>query len=88
MSRSADFLFSKNRFNVAVSRARCLAYLVCTDELLDSQGRDVDEMRLISTLCAFAEAASTRTPTSSASQVVDLPLPRAGSPVSMPARGR
>ncbi len=64
MSRSGDFLFSKNRFNVAVSRARCLAYLVCTDELLDTRGRDVEEMRLISTLCAFAEAAEV------------LPLPR------------
>jgi predicted RecB family nuclease len=55
MSRSADFLFSRNRFNVAISRARCLAYLVCTDALLDSRGRDLEEMRLISTLCAFDE---------------------------------
>ena len=55
MARSADFLFSRNRFNVAISRARCLAYLVCTEALLNSRGRDVDEVRLISTLCAFAE---------------------------------
>ncbi|MDP3714561.1 MAG: TM0106 family RecB-like putative nuclease [Mycobacteriales bacterium] len=58
MHRSADFLFSRNRFNVAVSRARCLAYLVCTEELLNSRGRDLEEMRLISTLCAFAERAT------------------------------
>ncbi len=57
MSRSADFLFSRNRFNVAISRARCLAYLVCTEELLNSRGRDIEEMRLISTICAFAEVA-------------------------------
>ncbi len=58
MSRSGDFLFSNNRFNVAISRARCLAHrLVCTDELLDSRGRDVEEMRLLSTLCASADAA-------------------------------
>jgi len=55
ISRGADFLFSRNRLNVAVSRARCLAYLVCTEELLNSRGRDVEEMRLISTLCAFVE---------------------------------
>ena len=55
MHRSADFLFSRNRLNVAISRARCLAYLVCTEELLNSRGRDVEEMRLISTLCAFVE---------------------------------
>ena len=55
MPRGPDFLFSRNRLNVAVSRARCLAYLVCTDELLNSRARSVDEMRLISTLCAFVE---------------------------------
>ncbi len=55
--RSVDFLFSRNRLNVAISRARCLAYLVCTEELLNSRARDVEEMRLISTLCAFAEQA-------------------------------
>jgi uncharacterized protein len=55
MTRGADFVFSRNRLNVAVSRARCLAYLVCTEALLDSRARDVPEMRLISTLCAFVE---------------------------------
>ena len=57
MPRGADFLFSKNRLNVAISRARCLAYLVCTDELLNTRARDVREMKLISTLCAFVEQA-------------------------------
>lgn len=57
MPRTADFLFSKNRLNVAISRARCLAYLVCTDELLDTRARDVDEMALVSALCAFVERA-------------------------------
>lgn len=56
MTRSADFLFSRNRLNVAISRARCLAYLVCTQQLLDTRGRDVEQMRLLSTLCAFVEA--------------------------------
>jgi uncharacterized protein len=50
-----DFLFSCNRLNVAVSRARCLAYLVCTEELLNTRARTVEEMRLISTLNAFVE---------------------------------
>jgi superfamily I DNA and/or RNA helicase len=57
LTRGAEFLFSRKRLNVAISRARCLAYLVCTDELLNSRARDVEEMRLISTLCAFAELA-------------------------------
>jgi predicted RecB family nuclease len=56
MVRGADFLFSRNRLNVAISRARCLAYLVCTEELLNSRARTVPDMRLISTLCAFVES--------------------------------
>ncbi len=56
--RGKDFLFSRNRLNVAVSRARCLAYLVCTDELLDTPARTVAEMRLIATLNAFVEVAA------------------------------
>ena len=55
MPRDADFLFSRNRLNVALSRAKCLAYVVCTDELLNSRARDLDDMRLISTLCAAVE---------------------------------
>ena len=55
MTRGADFLFSRNRLNVAISRARCLAYLVCTEALLNSRARNIPEMRLISTLCAFVE---------------------------------
>ena len=58
MPRQADFLFSKNRLNVAISRARCLAYLICTDELLDTRARDVGEMELVGALCAFAERAA------------------------------
>lgn len=55
MPRDADFLFSRNRLNVALSRAKCLAFIVCTDELLNSRARNVDEMRLISTLCAAVD---------------------------------
>ena len=57
LTRSVDFLFSRNRMNVAMSRARALAYLVCTDELLDTRARDVETMQLVGTLCALVEAA-------------------------------
>lgn len=57
MTRGIDFLFSRNRLNVAVSRARALAYLVCTDELLDTRAKDVGSMQLIGTLCALVETA-------------------------------
>lgn len=55
MPRGPEFLFSRNRLNVAISRAQCLAYLVCTEELLNSRAHTVEDMRLISTLCAFVE---------------------------------
>ncbi len=53
--RGVDFLFSRERLNVAISRARCLAYLVCTEELLNTRARSVKDMRLIATLNAFVE---------------------------------
>lgn len=57
ISRGADFLFSRNRLNVAISRARCLAYLVCTEELLNTRARNVEDMRLIATLNSVVEYA-------------------------------
>jgi uncharacterized protein len=56
--RDVAFLFSRNRLNVAISRARCLAILCACPDLLETRARTIDEMRLISTLCAFVEQAS------------------------------
>ena len=58
--RGTDFLFSRNRLNVAISRARCLAYLVCTEQLLNSRARNVEEMKLLSCLASFVEHAEAR----------------------------
>lgn len=58
MPRTAGFLFSRNRLNVAISRARCLAVLVCTDKLLATRAETVDEMRMIGALCSFVERAT------------------------------
>jgi uncharacterized protein len=55
--RGTEFLFSRNRLNVAISRARCLAYLVCTEQLVISRARSVEHMRLLATLCTFVEHA-------------------------------
>ena len=57
MPRGPDFLFSRNRLNVAVSRAQFLACVVCNEDLLDSRARTVEDMRLIGTIGAFVESA-------------------------------
>jgi superfamily I DNA and/or RNA helicase len=53
--RGLDFLFSRNRLNVAISRAQCLAYLVCSPRLLDANCRTVEQMRLANALCRLVE---------------------------------
>ena len=58
--RDVGFLFSRNRLNVAISRARCLAYLVCAPALLETQPKTLEQMRLISTLCALSDVAGAR----------------------------
>lgn len=45
--RSLQFLFSRNRLNVAVSRAMCLTVVVASPRLLESRARTIDQMRLI-----------------------------------------
>jgi predicted RecB family nuclease len=56
MPRDMSFLFEKNRFNVAISRAQCLSVLVCSPELLEVHCRTPYEMMLASLLCAFVES--------------------------------
>ena len=40
--RGLEFLLSRNRLNVAISRAQCLAYLVCSPRLLEVNCRTID----------------------------------------------
>jgi superfamily I DNA and/or RNA helicase len=55
--RGLEFLLSRNRLNVAISRARCLAYLVCSPRLLEVNCRSIAQMRLANALCRFVEVA-------------------------------
>jgi uncharacterized protein len=58
--RGLEFLLSRNRLNVAVSRAKCLAYVVASPGLLEIDARTVEQMRLADALCRFAEEALLR----------------------------
>ncbi len=55
LPRNMDFLYSRNRLNVAVSRAQALAILVCSPELLKARCRTPDQIRMANALCRFAE---------------------------------
>jgi uncharacterized protein len=55
--RGLEFLLSRNRLNVAISRARCLAYLVCSPRLLEINAHSIAQMRLANALCRFVELA-------------------------------
>jgi superfamily I DNA and/or RNA helicase len=55
--RGLSFLFSWNRLNVAISRARCLAYVVASPWLLETECRTVEQMKLVNPLCRFVEVA-------------------------------
>jgi uncharacterized protein len=58
--RTLEFLFSRNRLNVAVSRAMCLAFVVASPLLLESRARTIEQMRLINALCRFVDLADGR----------------------------
>ncbi len=49
--RGLDFLYSQNRLNVSLSRAKTLAVLVLSPELLSVRCNTIEQMRLVNTLC-------------------------------------
>jgi uncharacterized protein len=51
LPRDIEFLYSKNRLNVAVSRARVLACIVASPRLLEVQCNTVEQLKLVNTLC-------------------------------------
>ena len=57
--RGTEFLFNPNRFNVAVSRAECLAIVVHGAELLEGAWTKIEDLRRLN-LFAHAEAVALR----------------------------
>ncbi len=56
--RGIDFLYSQNRLNVSLSRARILSVLVMSPRLLNVRCNTIEQMRLVNTLCWVGEYAS------------------------------
>ena len=55
--RGMDFLYSRNRLNVATSRARCVALVVGSPDLWRVRARNPAQMRLANAFCRFLELA-------------------------------
>jgi predicted RecB family nuclease len=72
MPRTLEFLYSRNRLNVAVSRAHALAIVVCSPALLRAACRTPGQLRLVSALCRYAEMAR---PLATADAVLQGPAP-------------
>jgi superfamily I DNA and/or RNA helicase len=58
--RGLEFLFNRNRFNVAISRAKCLSVLVCSPRLLESRCHTVAQLRLVNAVCRFVATSEGR----------------------------
>jgi uncharacterized protein len=57
LPRDMEFLFEKNRLNVAISRAQCMSVLVCSPELLGVRCTSPEQVELANLLCSFVERA-------------------------------
>jgi predicted RecB family nuclease len=55
--RGLEFLYSLNRFNVAISRARAVMAVVCSPSLLSPLVQKPEQLRMVNALCSFREAA-------------------------------
>jgi uncharacterized protein len=53
--RGMEFLYSLNRLNVAVSRAKALCILVASEKLFEPDCKSPHQMRLANALCRFRE---------------------------------
>lgn len=58
LPRNIEFLFSKNRLNVAISRARCWVGVVASPRLLEVNVATPIQMALVNTLCWVEEYAN------------------------------
>ncbi len=80
--RDMDFLYSRNRLNVAVSRAESIAIVVASPELLEAGARTPAQMRLLDALCRYVEVAGSQAHDASepgeAGPQLDVPIAPAG----------
>ena len=59
-SRGIEFLLSRERLNVAVSRGKALSLVFFSPQLLQTACSTVEQMRLVNTLCALSDLPTTQ----------------------------
>ncbi len=55
--RGMEFLYSANRLNVAISRAKCLAILVASPSIFEAECKTPRQMKLANAFCRYLEMA-------------------------------
>jgi len=60
LPRNIEFLYSRNRLNVAISRARCLAVIYANPKLLETPCATISQMQLVNGLCWAKHYADTQ----------------------------
>ena len=55
LPRFIEFLYSKNRLNVAISRAKCVAFLIANPALMSIRCSTPQDMAMVNTLCWVKE---------------------------------
>jgi len=60
--RGVDFLYDLHRLNVAVSRAKALAVIVASPDLLDAEVHTPEQLRAVNALCHYVEISSPTRP--------------------------
>ena len=57
LPRNIEFLYSKNRLNVAISRAQCLAIIIANPKLLEVPCKTIEQIKMVNSFCkAYSES--------------------------------
>jgi uncharacterized protein len=58
LPRNIEFLYSKNRLNVAILRAQCLAVIIANLKLLEVSCKTIEQIKMVNTFCSAYSASA------------------------------